>query len=363
MPVDPSLERTQQPPAGRLGRFAPISMFQVDGPRQILATEQAEAEPSTAGRAAHWLRRALLGPPLASSAVVYERMRKLVAFPVLSGDLLSSVAYGPEAMIAVLALAGAGGLKLELPIGLGLVTLMVLVGVSYRQTIRAYPSGAGSYIVATANLGEIAGLAAAAGLIADYILTVAVSVSAGVAAVTSAVPTLGPQTVLIGVSIIAILLIGNLRGVRQAGTLFAAPTYLFIVAMGLLIVGGFVKAAASGFAAAPSPHITPVAVIAPLLVMRAFASGATAMTGIEAVSNAVPVFRPVQWRNARTCLTWMVAVLIVLFVGVLVLVHLEGLVPKADQTLLSQLASSSFGRGPILRVHTGGDSLGTNLCC
>jgi amino acid transporter len=284
-------------------------------------------------------------------------MRKLVALPVLSGDLLSSVAYGPEAMISVLVLAGAGALGLELPLGLGLIALMILVGVSYRQTVRAYPSGAGSYIVASDNLGEIPGLAAAAGLITDYILTVSVSVSAGVAAITSALPVLRSVTVLLGVAVIAVLLAGNLRGVRQAGNFFAAPTFLFLLAMAMLIVVGFVKAAERGFTTVPSPHVSAVTILGPLLVLRAFASGATSMTGIEAVSNAVPVFRPVQWRNARAVLSMMVGILVVLFIGLVVLIHSQGLVPNDRQTLLSQLASSVFGRGAIYGFIQGATAL------
>ena len=262
----------------------------------MVATEAAGGEPAAAAPLVRRLRRVALGPPLISSAVVDERMRKLTAMGVLSGDLLSSVAYGPQAMVTVLALAGAGALSLELPVGIALILLILTVGASYRQTIRAYPTGAGSYIVANNNLGELAGLAAAVGLITDYILTVAVSVAAGVAAVTSALPELQSKQVLLGLIVIAVLLAGNLRGVRQAGQLFAAPTYLFLLAMGILIIGGLVQAAGRGFASVPPPHISVTAVLGPLLILRAFASGATSMTGIEAVSNAVPVFRDVQWR-------------------------------------------------------------------
>jgi amino acid transporter len=322
-------------------------MFQVEGPREISATERAEDNQSATGRILHELRRIVLGPSLASSAVVHERMRKLIALPVLSGDLLSSVAYGPEAMIAVHVLAGSGALRLELPVGFCLLALMIIVGASYRQTIRAYPSGGGSYIVATDNLGEIPGLAAAAGLMTDYILTVSVSVAAGVAAVTSALPSLRPETVLVGVAVIAVLLAGNLRGVRQAGNLFAIPTFLFLSAMAVLIVAGFVKASSRDFTALPAPHLTAVAVLGPLLILRAFASGATSMTGIEAVSNAVPAFQPVQWRNARTVLSVMVTILVLLLLGLLVLVHLQGLVPNSHETLLSQLAAGVIGRGAL----------------
>jgi amino acid transporter len=348
LPVDPSLRRTGHiPQPSRFTRFAPVSLFQAEGSGDVVATEAAGGEPAAAAPLVRRLRRVALGPPLISSAVVDERMRKLTAMGVLSGDLLSSVAYGPQAMVTVLALAGVGALSLELPLGIALILLILTVGASYRQTIRAYPTGAGSYIVANNNLGELAGLAAAVGLITDYILTVAVSVAAGVAAVTSALPELQSKQVLLGLIVIAVLLAGNLRGVRQAGQLFAAPTYLFLLAMGILIIGGLVQAAGRGFASVPPPHISVTAVLGPLLILRAFASGATSMTGIEAVSNAVPVFRDVQWRNARTTLTWMVSLLLVLFGALLLLIRINGLVPSSSQTMLSELASGVFGRGAV----------------
>jgi amino acid transporter len=293
------------------------------------------------------VRRALLGPPLRSAALATEKIRKLVALPVLSADALSSVAYGPEAMIAVLVLAGSGGLGLSLPIAAAIAFLMLATGVSYRQTIRAYPGGGGSYIVASDNLGRRAGLTAAAGLMTDYVLTVAVSVTSGVAAVTSAVPSLRPAHVVIGVGVIAVLLAGNLRGVRQAGTLFAAPTYAFVTAITLLVVVGLAQAAGRGFQPVPHPPLAATEGVGLLLVLRAFASGSTAMTGIEAISNAVPVFKPPAWRNARTTLTLMVGILIFLFAGTVTLVHLGGVVPRVDETVLSQVAHRSFGEGPL----------------
>jgi amino acid transporter len=227
--------------------------------------------------------------------------------------------------------------------------------VSYRQTIRAYPHGGGSYIVASDNLGRTPGLIAAAGLMTDYILTVAVSVASGLEAVTSAIPSLGSDTVLIGVGVIVVLLAGNLRGVRQAGALFAAPTYVFIFAMFVLVGVGLIDAAGRGFHPTPRPHVSAIEGVGVLLVLRAFASGSTAMTGIEAISNAVPVFKPVEWRNARTTLTWMVSLLVVLFVGTIAMVQLGGVVPNAHETVLSQLAHRSFGSGvfyPITQAAT-----------
>ncbi len=287
------------------------------------------------------------GLPLDVSALAAERMRKLVALPVLSADALSSVAYGPQAMLAVLVLAGLPGLSYSLPVGGAIVLLMLAVGVSYWQTIRAYPQGGGSYIVATEELGRVPGLTAAAGLLIDYIMTVAVSIASGVAAITSAFPSLQPAAVWIGVAVIVVLLAGNLRGVGQAGAAFAVPTYAFIVAIWALVIAGLVHSAARGFRPVPIHHLAITESLSLLLVLRAFASGSTAMTGIEAISNAVPSFQPVEWRNARITLTWMVALLIGMFAGVLAISRLAGVVPAASQTLLSQLAHLSFGSGPM----------------
>jgi amino acid transporter len=348
LPVDPDLKGYPSEVAPRgFGRFVPVAL-QNGGPEAVEATEAAEMLPtSTFDRIGHALRRAVLGPPLKSTAIALERMRKLVALPVLSADALSSVAYGPEAMLVILVLGGAAALRWSLPIAGAIAFLMLAVGISYRQTIRAYPHGGGSYIVATENLGRVPGLVAAAGLMTDYILTVAVSIASGVAAITSAIPSLGSAKVEIGLGVIVVLLSANLRGVRQAGALFAWPTYAFIVAVLLLVAVGLGDAAGRGFHATPTPALKASEGVGLLLVLRAFASGSTAMTGIEAISNAVPVFKQPEWRNARTTLTWMVGLLIVMFAGIVVVVHLDGIVPRANETVLSQLAHRGFGGGVL----------------
>jgi amino acid transporter len=343
LPVDPSLRRRPELPQptgwGRLMR--------VNGAADELeATSNGDAGSDLAG-VAHRFRRVVLGPPLKSTAIVRERMRKLVALPVLSADALSSVAYGPESMLAILVLAGAAGLGWSLPIAAAIAFLMLAVGLSYRQTIRAYPHGGGSYIVASDNLGRVPGLVAAAGLVTDYVLTVAISISAGLAAVTSAIPSLTSAVVPIGVAVVAVLLAGNLRGVRQAGALFAAPTYAFILAIALLVIVGLIDAAGRGFEALPRPAVHASEGVGLLLVLRAFSSGSTAMTGIEAISNAVPAFKPVEWRNARATLGWMIGLLIAMFAGVIALVELNGIVPGSSETVLSQLAHLDFGSGPL----------------
>jgi amino acid transporter len=266
---------------------------------------------------------------------------------VLSSDALSSVAYATEAMLGVLILAGSTALDRALPIGLAIIALMLLVGLSYRQTIRAYPKGGGSYIVASDNLGRLPGLTAGAGLIVDYILTVAVSVAAGVAAVTSALPELRSYTVELGLVLIGLVLALNLRGLRQAGKAFAVPTYAFIASMLALIGVGLGRAAADGFHVTPAPASAATQSLGLFLILKAFASGCSAMTGVEAISDGVPAFRPPEWRNARTTLTWMVGLLAVMFAGITYLVHQRGLAPGGDQTILSQLASGIFGRGAM----------------
>ncbi|MEU2612524.1 APC family permease [Micromonospora sp. NPDC007271] len=347
LPVDPTLGRNRPGPApSRFGRLAPIDMFTVEEPGELRATGPAHEPGSRTGRVLARLRRTLFGPPLASSAVVYERMRKLVAVPILSSDVLSSVAYGPEAILAVLVLAGSGTLGLSLPIAALLALMMIAVGLSYRQTIPAYPHGAGSYIVAGDNLGTTAGLMAAAGLMLDYVLTVSVSIAAGVNAITSALPGLAPATVLFGVLVIAMLLAGNLRGIRTAGNIFVLPTYAFLAAVLALLLVGYARAAGRGFAPVPPPAVPATEGLGLLLLLRTFSSGAVSMTGIEAVSNAVPAFRPTEWRNARTSLGWMIGMLVVLFAGLVGLIHLNGLVPRSDQTILSQLGRVTFPSGP-----------------
>ncbi len=357
LPCDPNLgqsdgragpTRVGRPGTVRLGRtrFVPVEADGAPG-EELEATREAGHAPTRGGWTSARVRRGLLGPPLHSAAVLEERMRKLVALPVLSSDALSSVAYGPEAMLVVLALGGAAAFGYSVPISIAVVVLMIVVGLSYRQTIRAYPRGGGSYIVASDNLGLLPGLIAAAGLMLDYILTVAVSVASGIAAITSAIPSLAPDTVPLGLAVIAILVAGNLRGVRQAGLLFAAPTYMFIFGILLMVVVGLVDAGGHGFHATPRPPVHAAEGVGLLLILRAFGSGATAMTGIEAISDGIPAFRPVEWRNARTTLTWMVSLLVVMFVGTIALIELDGIVPQSSQTVLSQLAHRNLGSGAL----------------
>src|SRR6202162_4189753 len=324
LPVDRHLDFAD-PQQSRTGRFLHIRSARRGADYDELeATPQAAEGDSRWSHVAYAVRRVLIGPALRSTAIAEERMGRLLALAVLSPDALSSVAYGPEAMMAILVLAGSSELKLSLPIGAALVVLMLSVGLGYRQVIRAYPHGGGSYIVASDSLGPQWGLLAGAGLIIDYVLTVAVSVAAGVEAVTSAIPSLTSARVVIGVVVIVLLVAGNLRGVRDAGAAFAAPTYLFVLAIALVVIAGLIKAGSHRFhPAVATPHRATEA-LGVLLVLRAFASGATAMTGIEVISNAVPVFRPPEAKHARQTLSVMLGLLISMFVGVVLVAHFAG---------------------------------------
>ncbi len=344
LPVDPHLEfRTGE--SGGSGRFVEIRSVRPDDPEELEATREGGEADSRRGKLAAFARRTLIGPALRSTAVAEQRMQKSIALPVLSPDALSSVAYGPEAMLTILVLAGAAGLHASLPISAAIVVLMLSIGLGYLQVIRAYPHGGGSYVVASDNLGSYAGLLAGAGLILDYVLTVAVSVASGVAAITSAIPSLSSATVPIGLVVIALLAIGNLRGVRDSAVAFGIPTYLFVVAVFMIVIVGLVKSASHDFRAIPPTSLHATETVGVLLILRAFASGATAMTGIEVISNSVPVFKPPEAANARKTLAVMVALLVAMFAGVVIVGHLDGTVPGGTETLLSKLAHQTLGQG------------------
>ena len=293
------------------------------------------------------LKRLIVGAPMPLAQARHERLSKTVALAVFSSDAMSSVAYATEEILLILVLAGTAAAHLTVPIALAIAGLLVVVSVSYQQTIHAYPSGGGSYIVARANLGPTAGLVAAGALLIDYVLTVSVSVAAGVAALTSAVPWLLTHRVLLGVAFTAAIAYANLRGVRESGRVFAVPTYLFIVTFSALVGTGLVRWLTGTL---PPAVAAPEAVAATqtltwFLVLRAFASGCTALTGVEAISNGVPAFKSPEARNAAITMGWMAAVLGTLFIGVSVLASALGITPLADETVVSQVARRLFGDG------------------
>src|SRR5580704_11526337 len=262
----------------------------------------------------------LFGRPLASSEDEGERITPTQGIPTFGLDALSSAAYGPEAALTILLPLGLLGVQYIVPLTFAVIGLLVIVYFSYRQTIAAYPNGGGSYTVAKENLGQSAALLAGAALALDYVLNVAVGISAGVGALVSAAPSLLPFTLPICLLILVLLTFVNLRGTRESGLTFLLPTYLFVGALGAVLVVGGVKAALAGGHPTPAdalPHVPAATEVATTwLLMRAFASGCTAMTGVEAVSNGVPIFRAPTVRNAERTLTVIIAILVVLLAGI-----------------------------------------------
>ncbi|MGH2358525.1 MAG: APC family permease [Candidatus Limnocylindria bacterium] len=321
----------------------------------LVATSEALRAGTGWMRLLRQIRHALVGQPISSEREEHERLTKTKALAVFSSDNISSSAYATEEMMRILLFAGIGAFSLLMPLTLVIVAVLAIVATSYRQTIRAYPQGASSYIVAGDNLGTTAGLVAAAALLIDYTLTVAVSVSAGVAAVTSIVPAAFDHRVTLAVVLVVVLTLGNLRGVRESGSIFMAPTYLYLVTVfGLL---GFGLAASAlglvGQFEPPPGWLAAEGAVEPLgilLVLRAFSSGAVALTGVEAISDGVPAFKPPEWRNARTTLTWAAVLFGGLFVGISLLVTVFGIIPdpSEEQTVLSLLTRHLTGDGPYL---------------
>ena len=295
------------------------------------------------------LKRVLLGRPIPSHLAHHERLSRVTGLAVLSSDALSSVAYATDFIVATLIVAGAQALDHALPISLVIALLLAIVAFSYRQTIHAYPGGGGAYIVAKENIGQNAGLVAAASLLVDYTLTVSVSISAGVLAITSAAPALAPHRVALCLLFLGLLTIGNLRGIRESGRIFAIPTYFFVAAIFVLIAAGLYQYLTG--------HAHAIAVRSPeegrypltwFLLLTAFANGCTAMTGVEAVSNGVPAFRQPEAKNASATLIAMASLAIVMFLGITFLEHLYRAVPTPDESGVSQLAREIFGNGTIL---------------
>jgi amino acid transporter len=296
----------------------------------------------------------VVGKPIRTSDERAEQIGPTQGIPIFGLDALSSAAYGPEAALSLLIPLGLLGIQYIIPVSAAIITLLVIVYFSYRQTIAAYPSGGGSYTVARFNLGAGPSLLAAAALLADYILTAAVGISAGVGALVSAVPSLLPHTVSLCLGILVVITILNLRGVREAGSIFAVPTYLFVGTLLITIVTGVVRVLASG------GHPTPIAALPPppavteavsyWLLLKVFASGCTALTGVEAVSNGVKAFREPTVKNAQRTLTVIIFVLALLLAGISYLVKLYGIAATDPgqpgyQSLLSLLIAAVFGKG------------------
>ena len=354
MKDDPGLLHGQKPADRRVRVRRPESRyFRYAGPGVVVARSTAIEPRTRLGRATFAARRALFGNPLATESEIDERLPKWKALPVFSSDVMSSVAYATEASLFTLLAAGTQAFRWLLPISFAIVGVLALVTLSYRQTIRAYPNGGGSYIVAHANLGVLPGLIAAAALLTDYVLTVAVSVSSGVQALYSLFPPLLPLAVPIIVLFILMVMAVNLRGIRESGTIFAAPTYIFLGSALLMIGAGLVRTVLG-----QPPEVTgviplqvPAETFGLLLLMRAFADGCSAMTGTEAVANGVPAFKPPEWQNARTTMLIMSVLLGTMFLGTSFLAHVSGALPSASgESVLSQIGRSVYGPGPLWYV-------------
>lgn len=302
--------------------------------------------PTSVRPATDWRSR-MIGRPLHTAEAEHQTIGKLVGLAVFSSDALSSVAYGPQELMLILAAAGAGALPLSLPIILAIVALLLILTFSYEQTIHAYPGGGGAYIVARDNLGELPAQAAGGALLTDYVLTVAVSVSSGVAQIVSAYPEIAPYRVALAVSLVATIMFFNLRGVRESGRLFAIPTYFFLVMTFLTVTLGLLRHAAGSLGTVLDPPPLEAAVVAQpltlLLVLRAFASGTASLTGVEAISNGIMAFKEPRSHNAGRTLLWMSAILGTLLVGSTFLAVHTGAMPSAGETVPSQIARTVFG--------------------
>jgi amino acid transporter len=366
--VDPLLEVREKHQGQRLGdSYVRIvrpfeDEFQHGEEGHLIASERTVLGRTGWTSALRRIRTVLIGRPISSDHETHERLTKLKALAIFSSDNISSSAYATEEMMRILVLGGIGAISLTMPITIVIVVILGIVATSYMQTIKAYPNGASSYIVASDNLGVLPGLTAAAALLIDYTLTVAVSVSSGVAAITSIVPSLFPDRVVMAVAIVLVLMLGNLRGIRESGSIFMAPTYLYILTVGAMIGIGLFRQFVVGnlgtfdappdWLAAREGAQQMIGITAILLTLRAFSSGAAGLTGVEAVSDGVPAFKPPEWRNARITLLWEVSIFGVLFLGISFLASAIHVIPDPHevQTVLSLVTRHVIGDGWFLIV-------------
>ena len=312
-------------------------------------------EETTGYKPKNSLQTMLIGRPLATEDAPHQTIGKLVGLAVFSSDAMSSVAYGPQEMMMVLVAAGMGALHLAFPIVLAIFVLLLILTFSYEQTIHAYPDGGGAYIVARDNLGVLPAQTAAAALLTDYILTVAVSISSGVAQIVSAFPALHAYRVEIAVGMILLVMLINLRGTKESGIAFAIPTYLFLLMMFGTVILGFVRLLSGTLGTVVNPPHLETDVLQPLalfLILRAFANGTTSLTGVEAISNGITAFKEPRAANAGKTLIWMSGILGSLMLGITYLsVHI-GAVPVEGETIISQLARTVYGNRDIFYLLT-----------
>lgn len=349
--VDPEFHETVQ--GSRPGsRFLRLTRASEQKLRRVSegafeATAVASRPQTAAGRAWAGVRHFLLGRALATSELGHERLSKFKALAIFSSDHLSSSAYATEEILLVLILAGTGALTNSVPIALAIAALAAIVASSYTQLVKAYPDGGGAYAVTKENLGTRSSLLTGSTLFVDYILTVAVSTAAGVAAITSALPELADYRLEIALVFVTLLTLSNLRGIRESGSLFALPPYFFILTFGGMLVVGLIRIAVGS----EMTHVEPADAIEGgaqgltlILLLRAFAAGAVALTGIEAIAEGVPAFKPPEARNASITLIWMAAILSLFFVGTTLLAHQLDVVPSESKTVVAQIAQTVFGQ-------------------
>lgn len=298
-------------------------------------------------------RAQLIGRPLPSADAPNETIGKLVGLAVFASDALSSTAYATQEILFILAAAGSAGFPYAFPIAIAIVALIVVVVISYEQTIHAYPNGGGAYVVALENLGSIPAQVAGAALLTGYVLTVSVSISAGVAQIVSAIPVLFAWRVELSLLMVAMVVILNLRGVRESGIAFAIPAYVFLSATSLTIIVGLIRAASGTLGMVVNPpalHSSSLIIqtVTPFLLLRAFANGTSALTGIEAIANGVTAFKEPSSHNARVVLAWMGGILSALFLGITYLARITGALPSEEETVISQITRTVYGSEGIL---------------
>lgn len=333
------------------------AFFRYTGPGQLVAKQGATGPRTPFESALTRLKHSVFGRPLANEEEIGERLPKKLALPIFSSDAISSSAYATDEILRVLVLAGASALYISIEVAIAIAVLLTVVSFSYRQVCRAYPSGGGAYIVARENLSQTAGLVAAAALFIDYIMTVAVSTASAVSQAYSVWPVLYDIRIEIALASIALITVANLRGLRESGNIFALPTYLFVGLALLMIALGVGHIATATVPTLPDPEfvIKPPHVLEPialLLLLRAFAGGAVALTGVEAIANGVPAFKPPEAKNAANTMTMMAVLLGVLFVGITFVGNRFGIQPttEAGPTAIAQVSSAVFGAGSPLFV-------------
>jgi amino acid transporter len=303
----------------------------------------------------------LIGRPLQTADAPHQTIGKFIGLAVFSSDAISSTAYGPQEMMMVLAAVGTGALGLSIPISIAIVILLAILTLSYQQTIHAYPGGGGAYIVARDNLGELPALTAGAALLTDYVLTVAVSVSSGVAQIVSAFPVLFPNRVLISVALVLFIMVINMRGVRESGIVFAFPTYFFLLMMFLTVGVGLFRSITGTLGSVVDPPILQIGTVQALtafLILRSFANGTTALTGVEAISNGITAFKEPRSDNAAKTLVWMAGILGSSLLGITILSTRIGAIPSEVETVISQTARTVFdGRGLLYLAMIAGTTV------